>query len=165
MKKIVFTGPESSGKTTISQAIAKKFDLPIVEEYARKYLFELNRKYRYNDLIEIAKGQLKSEQKEAKSKIIICDTNLQVVKIWSQIKYNRCDSFILNNQDPNCFYLLCSPDFKWEYDPLRENEKNRHELFLKYHKDLIKNKYKFKIIKGSHEKRMKLVSDLIQKIM
>ena len=164
MKKIVFTGPESSGKTTISQAIAKKFNLPIVEEYARKYLSELNRKYRYNDLIAIAKGQLKSEQKESKSKIIICDTNLQVVKIWSQIKYNRCDSFILNNQDPNCFYLLCSPDFKWKYDPLRENKKNRHELFLKYHKDLIKNKYNFKIIKGSHEKRMKLVSDLIQKI-
>ncbi|MAZ58136.1 MAG: ATPase [Flavobacteriales bacterium] len=165
MKKIVFTGPESSGKTTISQAVAKKYNLPIVEEYARKYLTKLNRQYKYEDLIEIAKGQLKSEEKKSDNEIIICDTNLQVLKIWSQIKYHQCDSFILDNQDPNCFYILCSPDFKWEYDPLRENENNRYELFKKYHEDLLKNKYDFKIIKGSHEKRMKSVSDLIKKII
>ena len=45
MKKIVFTGPESSGKTTISESVAQKFNLPIVEEYARKSLTELNRAY------------------------------------------------------------------------------------------------------------------------
>ena len=81
MKKIVFTGPESSGKTTISQAVAKKYNLPIVEEYARKYLTKLNRQYKYEDLIEIAKGQLKSEEKKSDNEIIICDTNLQVLKI------------------------------------------------------------------------------------
>lgn len=165
MKKIVFTGPESSGKTTISESVAQKFNLPIVEEYARKYLTELNRAYIYDDLLEIAKGQLKAEKKHSQSQLIICDTNLQVIKIWSQIKYNRCHSFILDNQDPNCFYLLCSPDFKWEYDPLRENKNNRYQLFEKYHEDLIKNQYDFKIIKGSHENRMKLVSDLIGKII
>ena len=165
MKKIVFTGPESSGKTTISESVAQKFNLPIVEEYARKYLTELNRAYIYDDLLEIAKGQLKAEKKHSQSQLIICDTNLQVIKIWSQIKYNRCHSFILDNQDPNCFYLLCSPDFTWEYDPLRENKNNRYQLFEKYHEDLIKNQYDFKIIKGSHENRMKLVSDLIGKII
>ena len=165
MIKIVFTGPESSGKTTISQAIAQKYNFPIVEEYARKYLNRLNREYIYKDLIEIAKGQLKSEQKKSQNKIIVCDTNLQVLKIWSQIKYNQCDSFILDNQDPNCLYILCSPDFKWVYDPLRENKNNRDTLFKKYHEDLLKNKYDFKIIKGSHQKRMKSVSDLIEKII
>ena len=165
MINIVFTGPVSSGKTTISESVAQKFNLPIVEEYARKYLTELNRAYIYDDLLEIAKGQLKAEKKHSQSQLIICDTNLQVIKIWSQIKYNRCHSFILDNQDANCFYLLCSPDFKWEYDPLRENKNNRYQLFEKYHEDLIKNQYDFKIIKGSHENRMKLVSDLIGKII
>ena len=165
MRKIVFTGPESSGKTTISQAIAKKYNLPIVEEYARKYLTTLNRAYIYDDLIKIAQGQLKSEIKKSQNKIVICDTNLQVLKIWSQTKYNRCDAFILDNQDPNCVYILCAPDFKWAYDPLRENKNNRDQLFKKYHEDLIKNKYSFHIIKGSHQKRMKSVSDLIEKIM
>ena len=165
MRKIVFTGPESSGKTTISQAIAKKYNLPIVEEYARKYLTALNREYIYDDLIEIAKGQLRLEQKKSQNKIIICDTNLQVLKIWSQIKYNRCDSFILDNQDPNCFYVLCTPDFKWAYDPLRENKNNRDQLFKKYHEDLLNNKYDFKVIKGSHQKRIKSVSHLVEKIM
>jgi len=167
MIKIVFTGPESSGKTTISKAVSKKFNLPIVEEYARKYLTQLKRKYKYTDLVEIAKGQLKLEQKAFKpnTKILICDTNIQVIKIWSQIKYNQCDSFILNNQDFNCFYVLCSPDFQWVSDPLRENKHNRDELFEAYHTDLKKNKCKFIVIKGSHEKRMSTISDLIQKMI
>ena len=165
MKKIVFTGPESSGKTTISQAISTKFHLPIVEEYARKYLTELKREYTYKDLIKIAKGQLQSEQKESNNKLLICDTNLQVIKIWSQIKYNRCDSFILNNQDINCFYVLCSHDFKWTHDPFRESENNRNQLFEEYRQDLIKNTYDFITIEGSHEKRMKSVSDLIRKMI
>ncbi len=167
MIKIVFTGPESSGKTTISKAVSKKFNLPIVEEYARRYLNQLKRKYKYTDLVEIAKGQLKLEQKAFKpnTKILICDTNLQVIKIWSQIKYNQCDSFILNNQDFNCFYVLCSPDFQWVSDPLRENKHNRDELFEEYHAELKKNKCKFIVIKGAHEKRMSTISDLIQKMI
>ena len=53
MKKVVFTGPECSGKSTLSSAIANKFNLPLVKEYAREYLNNLNREYNYSDLIKI----------------------------------------------------------------------------------------------------------------
>ena len=57
MIKIVFTGPECSGKTTFSQLIAKKYNAPLVQEYAREYLNKLQHPYGYNDLLKIAKGQ------------------------------------------------------------------------------------------------------------
>tara|TARA_Y100001968_G_C19442492_1_gene763343 strand:+ start:1256 stop:1762 length:507 start_codon:yes stop_codon:yes gene_type:complete len=167
MIKIIFTGPECSGKTTLSTEIAKKFHAPLVKEYARDYLKHLNRPYNYNDLLEIAKGQLKLEKIASKKNppLIVCDTNLQVIKTWSQIKYLKCDPFILKNQDPNAYYILCYPDVPWEKDPLRENQNNRLELFQYYHQDLTNNKYKFIIARGTHQNRMTFLESKILKMI
>ena len=160
MKKIVFTGPECSGKTKLSQEIAKHFNLIWVEEYARQYLHNLQRAYKYSDLKKIAQGQLQLEKKLKKNQFSICDTNLQVIKLWSIIKFGKCDPFILNNQDFNALYVLCKPDFKWAFDPLRENPENRKEIFNLYLKDLTENNMDFIIIEGSHNKRFQLLNQL-----
>ena len=169
MKHVVFTGPECSGKTTLSTTIAKKFDLPLVTEYARIYLNNLNRPYEYTDLIKIAQGQLELENKQknenSSKNILISDTNLQVIKIWSKVKYSKCNSFILKNQNPNALYILCKPDFKWIHDPLRENRKNRKNLFKLYEEDLLTNNRNFIIVSGSWEKRMYLLKDIILKLI
>ena len=157
MKKIVFTGPECSGKTTLSKEVAKHFNLIWVEEYARQYLNNLERKYQYSDLKKIAQGQLQLEKKSKKNKFLVCDTNLQVIKLWSTIKFGKCDPFILTNQDFKALYILCKPDFEWVFDPLRENSTNREEIFSLYHKDLTKNKLDFIIAEGNHHKRFHLV--------
>ncbi len=169
IKKIVFTGPECSGKTTLSNTIANKLSVPLVTEYARDYLNNLDREYCYSDLVQIAKGQIKSEKEHihnnSQSKILVCDTNLQVIKIWSQIKYSKCDPFIINNQDENAFYVLCCPDFLWQYDPLREHKNKRMMLFKKYQQDLEKEKYNFIIAAGPHKKRISFVIDEIKKMV
>ena len=169
MIKIVFTGPESSGKSILSSTISKKINAPLIKEYARDYLNKLNRDYKYSDLLKIAKGQLKLEEacinQKNKPKIMICDTNLQVIRIWSQIKYSRCDPFILENEDNKAYYVLCKPDFKWEYDPLRENKNNQMELFEYYHQDLIEKNRKFIIADGSRKKRVSVLEKQILKMM
>mgnify|MGYP001224561343 FL=1 len=169
IKKIVFTGPECSGKSTLSKAIAQKMQLPLVEEYARQYLNSLGRNYIYSDLAQIAKGQLNAEKKAIdhikKHTTIICDTDLQVIKIWSQKKFGKCASFILNNQDIKAYYILCRPDFKWEYDPLRENENDRMSLFEIYHQDLIQNNANFIIASGPLNERISCIQDVIRKMI
>ena len=55
MLKIIVTGPESSGKTTLCKALSTHFEIPFTEEYARKYLDELGRDYKQDDLLEIGK--------------------------------------------------------------------------------------------------------------
>jgi len=166
--KIVFTGPECSGKTTLSRAIADKLKIPWVKEYAREYLTHINRPYYYDDLYQIAKGQVKLEQKcihkHPEKKIMICDTNLQVIKIWSQVKFKKCHPFILNHLEKNSYYILCSPDFEWKYDPFRENKNNRLELFNKYLFDLQKTKNNFIIARGNLEERINLVISSILKL-
>ena len=90
MAKIIVTGPESCGKTTLSQALSNHFRIPFSKEYAREYLQELGRDYSQEDLITIAKKQLEFEQD-----IQLLDTDLITIKIWSNYKYSSCDKWIV----------------------------------------------------------------------
>ena len=90
MLKIIVTGPESSGKTTLCKALSKHFNLPFSKEYARKYLDALNRDYNQEDLLKIAKEQLQAE-----NGIQLLDTDLITLKIWSEYKYGSCNNWIL----------------------------------------------------------------------
>ena len=90
MLKIIVTGPESSGKTTLSKVLSTHFEIPFTEEYAREYLNNLESDYTQSHLLEIAKGQLLSEHNAQ-----ILDTDLITIKIWSEYKYGNCNQWIL----------------------------------------------------------------------
>jgi len=153
MLKIIVTGPESSGKTTLCKALSKHYNLPFTKEFAREYLTDLGKNYLQEDLLEIAKGQLENEQLITNNQqISLHDTDLITLKIWSDYKYGNCNNWILEQIEKqkveNRFYLLCKPDLKWDYDPLRENPTNRNELLEIYKQELENLGHKFLIIKG-----------------
>jgi len=164
MKKVVITGPESSGKSTLSKHLSESLFIPHVREYAREYIDSLIRDYEEKDLIRIAKGQLELE-KDINSQTpsyLICDTDLLTIKIWSEYKYGRCDSKItelLNNNLPD-LYLLASPDFPWKEDSQRENQFNRDELFSIYEQEIIKLDVPYFILSGSESFRLERVMGL-----
>jgi nicotinamide riboside kinase len=153
MLKIIVTGPESSGKTTLCKALSEHYNLPFTKEFAREYLTDLGKNYLQEDLLEIAKGQLENEQLITNNQqISLHDTDLITLKIWSDYKYGNCNNWILEQIEKqkveNRFYLLCKPDLKWDYDPLRENPTNRNELLEIYKQELENLGHKFLIIKG-----------------
>lgn len=166
MKKIVFTGPECSGKTTLCKSVADYLQINWVAEYARSYLNDLNRPYEEEDLLKIAKGQVQQEKivAENETTFLLCDTSLLVLKIWSDYKYNRCHPFILESlqKDTTDLYFLCSPDIPWEEDPLREHPQQRQQLFSIYESALIAMKKPYIILEGEKIKRkeeaLKLIS-------
>ena len=150
VKHIVITGPESSGKTTLTKALAKVLKTGYTEEYSREYL-NSNSKYKQNDLLEIAKGQLQKEKTNI-NPIAIHDTDLITIKIWSKYKYNQCNPWIIKQielqKSENRLYLVCKPDIPWEADPLRENPSNRAELFEIYLSEIQNTKHPYYIIEG-----------------
>ena len=154
MHKIIVTGPESSGKTTLCKALSKHYNLPFTKEFAREYLTDLGKNYLQEDLLKIATGQLENEQLIINNQqISLHDTDLITLKIWSDYKYGNCNNWILEQIEKqkveNRFYLLCKPDLKWDYDPLRENPTNRNELLEIYKQELENLGHKFLIIKGN----------------
>ncbi len=165
MKKIVVTGPESSGKSTLAKQLASHFNSDWVAEYARDYLNNLQRPYNELDLIEIAKGQINLEkEKEANSAdLLFYDTDLLTIQIWSDHKYGRCDLWILEQYANRTkdLYLLCKPDLPWEPDPLRESPNQLNELFNIYKENLKALKVDFEIVDGVGEQRLKNAINLI----
>ena len=142
VKKVTVIGPESTGKSTLSEALAKELGTVWVPEYARGYMEQLQRPYTEDDLLAIAKGQAATEDKLAgqASGLLICDTDLYVLKVWSEHKYGRCNKWILEEiaQRKYDLYLLTYIDVIWEDDPLREHGglEMRH-YFYEVYKDIV----------------------------
>jgi nicotinamide riboside kinase len=168
MKKIIFTGPESSGKTTLCEHLAKHYQLPHVVEFARTYL-ETVPKYQYEDLGIIAQNQHAQEVayclNHTDQPFLLCDTDLITIKVWSEFKYRRCDPYILNIIEgyryDNRFYFLCAPDIPWQADPQREHPHLRQQLFDIYEHTLKVLGLDYEVVGGSLETRMGLVGRVL----
>ena len=166
MKKIVVIGPESTGKTTLTKALAKHFNCEYVAEYAREFIDKLDRPYQEKDILTIAQKQIELEEsKKPINQYLFLDTDLIVAKVWSQYKYNNCHPWILEQikSKEYHYYLLCDIDIKWQADPQRENPNNRKELFDIYKKELIQYGKPFSIINGTNrlEKAISKIKTLV----
>ena len=85
---VCLTGPESTGKSTLAEALACEFAAPMVPEIARDYLTSID-EYDNKDVLAIAHLQLAAEQAIADTapRLMICDTDLLVLRIWWEEKY------------------------------------------------------------------------------
>ena len=157
MKRVVITGPESTGKSTLARQLAEHFNCIWVEEYARTYIDELDRPYIETDLLRIAKGQIKAEEKVLQADIphLICDTDLLTIEIWSDIRFGRCDPWITEQIKTRAYdlYFLCGTDIPWEYDPQRESKEDRWFLYEVYRERLIALGKRFVELKGNEQER------------
>ncbi len=162
MLKVIITGPESSGKTTLCKALSKHFNIPFTKEFARAYIDTLDRGYIKDDLLSIAQGQLESEVSSQ-----LLDTDLITIKIWSKYKYGGCDKWILTQIEKQKiekrFYLLCKPDIPWQADKQRENPNDRQEFFKIYKQELENLGHDYFIVEGENrtENSILKISSLI----
>jgi NadR type nicotinamide-nucleotide adenylyltransferase len=167
VKTIAVTGPESTGKSVLAKQLAEHYQTVWVPEFARSYLENLGRAYTEKDILEIAKGQVRAEETAATSAngFLFCDTELIVTKIWSEVKYRRCDPWIINGVERQSYdlYLLCDIDLPWEYDPLREHPHIRKDLFRLYHKELTVRNFSFAIVRGVGPRRLENAIDAIER--
>jgi NadR type nicotinamide-nucleotide adenylyltransferase len=163
---IGIVGPESTGKSTLTKALANHYQVDFVHEIAREYLNQLGRDYQIDDLKKIASLQLEAENTHRKlpQKIILCDTTLLVIKIWSEYKYHQCDEWILKAEKENDYdlILLTDIDLPWIEDPLREHPHERATLFSIYYRSLIQKKQPFKIIFGNEKERFERAINAIE---
>jgi NadR type nicotinamide-nucleotide adenylyltransferase len=161
IKKIVIIGPESTGKSTLCEQLAKHYNASWCPEYAREYLLTNGTHYTADDLLIIAKEQIKLEEKmvaNAKNNLLFIDTNMYVLKVWSEFVFGKCDSWILNQvvQRTYDLYLLCNTDLPWQKDELREYPDllTRRQLYLQYKDHLINQSVPWSEVSGTREARL-----------
>lgn len=173
-KKIVVLGPESTGKSTLCEQLAAHFGTLWVKEYAREYLLTNGTHYTYENLTEIAKGQIDGEDAGVKTAIennwspIFIDTDMYVMKVWSEFVFNKCDAWILNTITTRKYdlYLLCNIDLPWVKDELREYpDLDTRKKLYDYYKDIMVNQSVPWIdVSGNYEERLKKSIEAVNKI-
>ena len=182
LKKIVIIGPESTGKSTLCEKLAHHYDTSWCPEYAREYLLKHGTDYSYDNLLEIAKGQIAMEEKYIRiveedqaatglsrlptndsrlsthhSPLLFIDTDMYVMKVWCQFVFGKCHSWILNqiNERKYDLYLLCNVDLPWVKDELREypDLARRKKLYDIYREIMLKQAVPWIDISGNYEER------------
>ncbi len=169
LKKVAVVGPECTGKTDLSQFLASYFKTEWVPEYARAFLNKLNRPYEKSDLTKIAHGQIRMEDEwmQNANRVLICDTNLIVLKVWSEQKFGDCDPEILRAMASRHYdlLLLTQVDIPWEADPQREHPDKREHFWNIYKREAAESKIPVVEISGVREERRKIAVQAIEKIL
>ncbi len=168
--KVVLFGPESTGKSTLTKALADYYKEPCVEEYMRTYLEErihLDQfEFTKNHLIPIAKGQLEHENQQTKraKQILFCDTNLLQIYTYAKEYYPGYQSDFFENAIKHRtyhLYILTDIDIPWEPDPLRDKPHERKKMYKIFEKTLKKFQLPYICVSGSLEERMLLAKNKI----
>lgn len=182
LKKIVILGPESTGKSTLCAQLAAHYKSSWVPEYARTFLQDTGNAYGYEDLFEIAKGQKLGEDNAEKNYYLMhptaagkaayplfLDTDLYVIKIWSEISFNKCDNRILTSiaKTKQDLYLLCNTDLPWVDDPLREYPDLlvRQRIFSHYKDAMVNQDVAWVDIKGDYTQRFQTAIEHIDALI
>jgi len=160
IKKIITTGPESTGKSTLALELANHLETQYVPEFARTYLDCIKRPYREDDLITIAKRQRELELFLSKksNQYLCCDTSMLVLKIWSEFRFGKCHPWIKEAfQKEEGLFVLCGTDVPWAFDPQRENPNEREEIYQLYKIALVDYGKEFVEVSGDQNARLEMV--------
>jgi len=191
VKKIVVLGPESTGKSYLCAQLAAHYQTKWVPEFARNFLLAHGKAYTQEDLYTIAMGQLAAEDAAVESVQasktttdhsiaesaytsgkpfypLLIDTDMYVMKVWSEIVFHQCNNRILNAiaQRSYDLYLLCDTDLPWVADELREypDLEVRQTIFQHYKDAMLNQHVPFTIISGNAEERFKTALEAIEQL-
>jgi len=166
---IVFLGAPSTGKTTLCEALAKKFNTKWMPEYGREYWEknQVERRLSELQLLEIAKGHLEIEERYIyeSEKFLFTDTNAITTYMFSKYYHNTVSqelsklAKIAENKSSSIF--LCDTDIPYDDTWDRSGNVNRIWFQKKIEDDLKLRRLSYTKISGSLSSRVRKVSKII----
>jgi len=157
VRSVCVFGPESTGKTTLTRALAAHFATAWVPEYARTWLEQRGGELQPQDLHAIAQGQLAAEASLAQTahKLLFCDTDVLATVVWAETLYGACPPWIRAEADArgHDLYLLCDVDVPWVADPVRYLPQARHAFFASCEAALQARGRRYVVLRGTWQDR------------
>ncbi|MDH3261402.1 MAG: AAA family ATPase [Acidimicrobiia bacterium] len=133
-RRVVVIGAESTGKTTLAQALANSLGTVWVPEYGRWYWegrrYLADQRWDTDEFRRIAAAQRSLEAdlaRRAAHGVVVSDTDALVTAVWHDryLGFSDPDSEAGLEEARPDLYLLCSPDFEWVQDGTRESNHRR----------------------------------------
>lgn len=160
MIRVVVTGSECTGKTTLATELAQHYDTVWVPEFVRQFVEKKGAVPDYEDVDEIARGQIELEDQTAESaeSLLIQDTDLLSTVIYSQHYYGDCPGWIeeeLQKRAGN-LYLLAGTEVPWAPEgDQRDRGDRREEMQELFRTAVTKRGLDLVEIHGSPRERLK----------
>ena len=170
MLRIVLIGAESTGKSTLTKALASYFNAPFSCEFARDYVTRHQTAVTKEALEEIIQGQLAYESNACTktSPLVFHDTNLLSTSIYAQYYFRYFPESLqialsLNQYD---LYLFCGDDIPWIAEPLqRDSLPAQKQIQNLINKALIKDKLPFIKVQGTLDDRIQKSIIAVDKLL
>jgi NadR type nicotinamide-nucleotide adenylyltransferase len=158
VRRVVVSGPESTGKTTLCQNLARHFGTVWVPEWARGHLDFLGRGPVWEDFPRIVRAQRASEDALARQayRVLFVDTDALITRLYAELYFGGCPPEV-QAACASADYpltLLCDVDVPWIADAQRDFPEQRREIFERCRRHLDAAGRNTAIIRGTWEERL-----------
>ncbi len=155
--RVVLTGSESVGKTTLAAQLAAHYGIEYVPEFVRDYAAQKGSALDFRDHGPIAFGQMarEDEYRARAGALLIQDTDLLSTVVYCHHYFGRCPAFIEEAaiaRQPS-LYLLLDIDVPWVADDVRDRAERRDEVQQLFVTTLERFSAPFVRIQGSWDER------------
>ncbi|MGV3721506.1 MAG: AAA family ATPase [Actinomycetota bacterium] len=174
-KRVCLVGAESTGKTTLAEALAAHYQTVWVPEFGREYS---ERKlaadgayhWRSQEFVTIAGAQSRREEEAARkaNRLLICDTDAFTTSIWHRRylgeRSPEVEAVAAASRRPD-LYLLTDIETPFVQDGTRDGESIRrwmHEILVA---ELNAQGREYIPIAGTHQERMELAISAIDRLL
>ncbi|MCE2901342.1 MAG: AAA family ATPase [Gemmatimonas sp.] len=161
--RLVITGSECVGKTTLATEVAARYGTLSVPEFARGYAERQGVPLTIHDVEPIARGQVALEQaylaraREAGHQFIVHDTDVLSTVAYSHHYHGECPPVVeaLASARRADRYLLLDIDVPWVPDGVRDRGERRHEVQTLFLETLTRFAAPFTVVRGSWDDRLR----------
>ncbi|RJF95297.1 AAA family ATPase [Noviherbaspirillum saxi] len=167
--RIAILGAESTGKSTLAEALATHFRTLWVPEYLREFV-ELHGRTPYEEeQLVIARVQTEREDAAAlsASRFLFCDTTPLMTSLYSRFYWGRVEPR-LERMAADRHYdltLVTAPDAPWVADGLqRESEAVRQQIHTQLLAKLAALNLPYSLVSGTEPMRLQQVESLLQRL-
>lgn len=167
-RRIVVTGTESTGKTTLAAAIAAALGTHWVPEYSRTYAEQVRRELTSADVEPIAHGQMAAEdaatarwcaefRQRRDGPPLVLDTDLVSTTVYARHYYGACPEWVMAAAQRRLgdLYLLCEADLPWLADGVRDQPHARQQLHEAFAHCLAEMGARVELVSGVAEERLR----------
>lgn len=169
LTRIVLTGSESVGKTTLGAQLAARYGVTCVPEFVRDYAAAKGAPLDFRDHGPIAKGQIALEDTQIAAALargdtlLLQDTDLVSTVVYCHHYFGRCPEFIEHAAIARrpTHYLLLDIDVPWIADGIRDREDRRDDVQALFRETLARFNAPVTVVQGTWEERLATAAALI----
>ena len=173
MHRVVVTGSECTGKTTLAARLARRFRTARSLEFARIYAVRVARELTEEDVEPIARGQLAEEEAaiavahERGAALVVLDTDLLSTVVYARHYYGACPEWIEREAEARRadLHLLCHPDVPWSPDGVRDRPTRREEIHQLFEAVLAKAGARVVHLRGSWSERDATADQAVEELV